>query len=63
VGDTVLVHRWLHVLGGTVRLVLGAADRVLETGDAADFSTWEPHAVVAVGRPAEVLVIFRPVGG
>jgi hypothetical protein len=48
------------VLDGAVRLLVGASDRVLATGEAATFSTWEPHAVTAVDRPAEALVIFRP---
>ena len=52
-------HQWLYVLDGTVRLVVGAADRVLQVGETAEFSTWEPHALVAVDRPAETLVIFR----
>ena len=53
-------HQWLYVLDGAVRLLVGASDRVLGPGEAATFSTWEPHAVTAVDRPAEVLVIFRP---
>jgi DNA-binding Xre family transcriptional regulator len=53
-------HQWLYVLDGTVRLLVGASDRVLGVGEAVAFSTWEPHALVAVERPAEVLVIFRP---
>jgi quercetin dioxygenase-like cupin family protein len=53
-------HQWLHVLAGTARLLVGPTDRVLQTGDTAEFSTWEPHALVAVDFPAEVLIIFRP---
>jgi transcriptional regulator with XRE-family HTH domain len=53
-------HQWLHVLDGRVRLLVGAADRVLEAGETAEFSTWEPHALVAVDRPAEALIVFRP---
>ena len=52
-------HQWLHVLEGTVRLLVGAAERVLQVGETAEFSTWEPHALVAVDRPAEALVVFR----
>jgi transcriptional regulator with XRE-family HTH domain len=52
-------HQWLHILDGTVRLLVGNSDRTLPTGATADFSTWEPHALVAVDRPAEVLVVFR----
>jgi transcriptional regulator with XRE-family HTH domain len=53
-------HQWLHVLSGEVRLVVGAVDRVLGVGETAEFSTWEPHSLGAVGAPAEVLVVFRP---
>jgi transcriptional regulator with XRE-family HTH domain len=53
-------HQWLHVLDGTVRLLVGASDRRLGAGETAEFSTWEPHALVAVERPAEALVVFRP---
>jgi transcriptional regulator with XRE-family HTH domain len=53
-------HQWLHVLAGTARLLVGATDRVLQSGDTAEFSTWEPHALVAVDVPAEALIIFRP---
>ncbi|HWK27567.1 MAG TPA: XRE family transcriptional regulator [Solirubrobacter sp.] len=53
-------HQWLHVLDGTVRLLVGdAAARTLRAGETAEFSTWEPHALVAVERPAEVLIVFR----
>jgi transcriptional regulator with XRE-family HTH domain len=52
-------RQWVHVLDGTVRLLVGATDRVLEAGETAEFSTWEPHALVAVGRPAEALIVFR----
>jgi transcriptional regulator with XRE-family HTH domain len=49
---------WFVVLSGTIELLL--ADRVLtvETGQAAAFSTMTPHAVGAVGGPAEVLAIL-----
>jgi transcriptional regulator with XRE-family HTH domain len=53
-------HQWLYVLDGRVRLLVGASDRVLEVGESVEFSTWEPHALVALGRPAQALVIFRP---
>jgi transcriptional regulator with XRE-family HTH domain len=53
-------HQWLHVLSGVVRLVVGASDRVLREGETAEFSTWEPHSLGAVGAAAEVLVVFRP---
>jgi quercetin dioxygenase-like cupin family protein len=53
-------HQWLHILDGTVRLLVGETDRTLRAGATADFPTWEPHALVAVDRPAEALVVFRP---
>jgi transcriptional regulator with XRE-family HTH domain len=54
-------HQWLHVLDGSVRLLLGPTDRVLSVAETVEFSTWQPHAIVAVDHPAEVLTIFRPV--
>jgi transcriptional regulator with XRE-family HTH domain len=52
-------HQWLHVLDGTVNLLAGDSERILPAGATAHFSTWEPHALVAVDRPAEVLIVFR----
>jgi transcriptional regulator with XRE-family HTH domain len=49
---------WLYVLAGRLRLALGDREWVLDPGEAAEFSTWTPHAVSAVGAPAEVLVLF-----
>ncbi len=51
--------QWLHVLDGVARLLVGASDRTLRAGDTAEFSTWEPHALVALDRPAEALIVFR----
>ena len=51
-------HEWLYVLSGRVRLLLGDEDLVLEPGEAAEFSTWTPHWLSAVGGPAEVLVLM-----
>jgi len=52
-------HQWLHILDGTARLIVGDVDRTLRAGETADFPTWEPHALVAVVRPAEALIVFR----
>jgi transcriptional regulator with XRE-family HTH domain len=52
-------HQWLHVLTGTVRLLVAGTDQLLQAGDTAEFSTWEPHALVAVDSPAEALIVFR----
>ena len=53
---------WLYVLSGTMRLILGDRDLVLETGEAAEFDTQVPHWFGSAGDgPAEVLSIFgRP---
>ena len=51
-------HDFMFVLEGTVRLTLGGVDHVVTAGESAEFSTMTPHAVVAVDRPAEVLMIF-----
>ena len=55
-------HEWLYVLSGEVRLVLGDEDLVLRPGEAAEFSTWMPHWLSAVGAPAQVLVLMGPHG-
>jgi len=51
-------HEWLYVLSGEVRLVLGDEDLVLRPGEAAEFSTWTPHWLSAIGEPAQVLVLM-----
>lgn len=51
-------HDWLFVLSGRVRLSLGERDITVETGEAAEFATMTPHAFAAIGRPAELLMIF-----
>jgi quercetin dioxygenase-like cupin family protein len=55
-------HEWLYVVSGRVRLVLGDDDVVLSPGEAAEFSTWTPHWMSAVGGPAEVLTLMGPHG-
>lgn len=55
-------HEWIYVLAGRVRLVLGDDDMILEPGEAAEFSTWIPHWLSAVERPAEVLSLMGPHG-
>jgi transcriptional regulator with XRE-family HTH domain len=52
-------HQWLHLLDGIARLLVGDTDRTLQAGETADFFTWEPHALVAVDRTAEALMVFR----
>lgn len=51
-------HDWFFVLEGRVRLQLGDRELVVEQGEAAEFATMTPHAFVAVGGPAELIMIF-----
>ncbi|SEB60110.1 Cupin domain-containing protein [Paramicrobacterium humi] len=51
-------HEWFTVLSGTARLRLGERTILVETGDAASFSTMVPHAISAHGGPLEILTIF-----
>ena len=55
-------HEWLYVLSGRVRLLLGDDELVLETGQAAEFSTWVPHWLGAAEGEAEVLALMGPQG-
>jgi transcriptional regulator with XRE-family HTH domain len=59
--DEMRVHPgkdWFTVLSGTVMLLLGERTIMVETGEAAEFSTMVPHAFGAHGGPAEVLCIL-----
>lgn len=49
---------WFYVLQGTVRLLLGEREHLVETGQAAEFDTMTPHRILGYGGPAEVLTIF-----
>jgi quercetin dioxygenase-like cupin family protein len=49
---------WFTVLSGTVVLLLGERTILVETGQAAEFSTMIPHAFGAHDGPAEILGIF-----
>lgn len=49
---------WFLVLSGTARLVLGGQEHLVREGEAAEFSTLSPHAIVGFGGPVEVLTIF-----
>ena len=51
-------HDWFFVLDGRVRLRLGDREIVVESGEAAEFSTMTPHAVDALDGPAEILMVF-----
>lgn len=49
---------WFTVLSGTARLHLGERVILVETGQAAQFSTMTPHAITAHGGPVEILTIL-----
>ena len=49
---------WLFVVDGRIRLHLGDREIVVDTGEAAEFATMTPHAIDAIGGPAEVIMIF-----
>jgi transcriptional regulator with XRE-family HTH domain len=49
---------WFFVLEGRVRLSLGNREITVETGEAAEFATMTPHALAAIDRPAELIMIF-----
>ena len=49
---------WFYVLQGTVRLLLGEREHLVEVGQAAEFDTMTPHWILGYGGPAEILTIF-----
>ncbi|MEV0116073.1 helix-turn-helix transcriptional regulator [Streptomyces sp. NPDC050844] len=51
-------REWFTVLSGTVELLLGERRLRIEERQAAEFPTMLPHAVGAIGGPAEILGIF-----
>lgn len=55
-------YQWLYILDGTVILTVEAERMVLSPGEAVAYDTWRPHALSALGGPAEMLVIFDPEG-
>lgn len=55
-------HQWLYVLAGRLRLALETRELVLERDEAAELSTWRPHALAGIDGPAELLVLFDPAG-
>ncbi|MGH3447528.1 MAG: cupin domain-containing protein, partial [Nocardioidaceae bacterium] len=55
-------HEWFTVLSGTARLRLGERTIVVQTGEAAEFSTMVPHVIGADGGPVEILTIFDRAG-
>lgn len=55
-------HDFMFVLDGTVRLTLGDRELIVDVGESAEFSTMTPHAVTAIGQPADVLMVFDRAG-
>lgn len=51
-------HDWFYVLDGRIRLTLGERTIVVETGEAAEFSTMTPHAIDPLDGPAELVMVF-----
>jgi transcriptional regulator with XRE-family HTH domain len=49
---------WFYVLHGTVRLLLGEREHLVEVGQAAEFDTMTPHWILGYGGPAEIITIF-----
>ncbi|MGW7331251.1 helix-turn-helix domain-containing protein, partial [Streptomyces sp. NPDC054840] len=60
-GELVRVHpgeEWLYVLEGRLRLHLGEAEHLLETGDSAHFDSLTPHRIAAASAGgAELLFV------
>jgi transcriptional regulator with XRE-family HTH domain len=56
-------YDWVYVLNGTLRLVLGEHDLLLEPGQAAEFDTRTPHWFGAAGAgPVEFLSLIGKQG-
>ncbi|MEM7322481.1 MAG: XRE family transcriptional regulator [Actinomycetota bacterium] len=53
---------WFYVLDGRVRLYLGEREIDVEAGEAAEFATMTPHALAALGGPADVMMVFSREG-
>lgn len=51
-------HEWFYVLEGTVRLLLGEREHLVQAGQAGEFSTMTPHWMAGYGGPVEILTIF-----
>jgi transcriptional regulator with XRE-family HTH domain len=49
---------WFFVLEGRVHLTLGDREIIVETGQAAEFDTMDPHSFFATNAPAELIMIF-----
>jgi len=51
-------HDWLFVLSGRLQLTIGERQFIVNPGEAAEFSTMTPHAIDAIGAPAEFILIL-----
>jgi transcriptional regulator with XRE-family HTH domain len=51
-------HDWFFVISGRVCLSLGERQITVQAGESAEFTTMTPHAVAAIGGPAELIMIF-----
>jgi transcriptional regulator with XRE-family HTH domain len=56
-------YEWVYVLNGSLRLILGDQDLVLEAGEVAEFDTRTPHwLATATDEPVEFLSLFGKQG-
>jgi quercetin dioxygenase-like cupin family protein len=51
-------HEWLFVLSGRLQLILGERQVIVDTGEAAEFSTMTPHSINAIDTTAEFIMVF-----
>lgn len=52
-------YEWIYVLNGSLRLILGDRDLVIEAGEAVEFDTRTPHWLApSTGEPVEFLSLF-----
>jgi transcriptional regulator with XRE-family HTH domain len=54
-------YKWVHILDGTLRLLVGDNEVVLRAGEGAEFDTRLPHWY-GNDRPVELLSLFGPQG-
>jgi len=51
-------HDWLFVLSGRLQLTISERQLIVNTGEAAEFSTMAPHAIDAIDEPAEFIMVL-----
>jgi transcriptional regulator with XRE-family HTH domain len=63
-GDETYQHdgeEWIHVISGTVRLLIDGAEHLLEPGDSAHFNSRRPHRLSAAGgNEAKMILVACP---